>query len=148
MKGSYVLLIQLPKEQTIKVGNMPDTYFASGYYAYVGSAMGGFKSRLNRHLKNNKRPHWHIDYLREKAYLSGIIICETEERVECIIAQAISSQFDCIPGFGSSDCRCRSHLFFSASESQIKSAILAIINSLPIGKRIHLVSAELEEKND
>jgi Uri superfamily endonuclease len=139
MKGSYILLIRLPEGQTINAGSVPDNYFPSGYYAYVGSAMGGLKSRLNRHLKKDKRPHWHIDYLLQKASISGIILCQAEERVECLIAQALSHQFDSIPGFGSSDCKCRSHLFFSANENQMKSTILATLNSLPIDKRIHLV---------
>ena len=101
MKGSYTLLIQLPEEQTITTGRLKATYFPRGYYAYVGSAMGGFKSRLNRHLKSNKKPHWHIDYLLEKASISEIILCETKDRAECAIAQALSCQFDSIPGFGS-----------------------------------------------
>ncbi|MBA7661220.1 hypothetical protein ES703_69235 [subsurface metagenome] len=57
MKGSYVLLIELTGEQTITTGSLKAIYFSRGYYAYVGSAMGGFKSRLNHHLKSNKKPH-------------------------------------------------------------------------------------------
>ena len=144
MKGSYILLIPLPEGQTIKAGSVPNTYFPSGCYAYVGSAMGGFKPRLNRHLKKNEKPRWHIDYLLKRASVSSIILCETEERVECVIAQALSSQFDSIPGFGSSDCRCHSHLFFSADENQMKPTIMSILNSLPINKRIHLVLPEIE----
>ena len=41
MKGSYVLLVGLPEEQTIAVGGLRDVRFLRGYYAYVGSAMGG-----------------------------------------------------------------------------------------------------------
>ena len=130
MKGSYVLLIQLPEEQTITIGSLKAIYFPRGYYAYVGSAMGGFKSRLNRHLKSNKKPHWHIDYLLEKASISEIILCETNDRMECTIAQALTGQFDSIPGFGSSDCKCRSHLFFATDK--MKTTIMATLNSLPI----------------
>ena len=130
MKGSYVLLIPLPEEQTITTGRLKATYFPRGYYAYVGSAMGGFKSRLNRHLKSDKKPHWHIDYLLEKATISEIILCETKDRIECAIAQALSCQFDSIPGFGSSDCKCRSHLFFATNK--MKPTIMATLSSLPI----------------
>ena len=130
MKGSYVILIQLSEEQTITTGGLKAIYFPRGYYAYVGSAMGGFKSRLNRHLRSNKKPHWHIDYLLEKASISSIILCETNNRVECTIAQALNGQFDSIPGFGSSDCKCRSHLFFATDK--MKSTIMVTINSLPI----------------
>jgi Uri superfamily endonuclease len=144
MKGSYILLIQLREEKVIRIGSLSCHSFFPGYYAYVGSAMGGLKSRLNRHRKKDKKPHWHIDYLLEEAILAGITICETEERAECLIAQALSSQLGSISGFGSSDCRCRSHLFFAASESQIKSAISAILSSLPVDKRIHPITPEVE----
>ena len=136
MKGSYVLLIKLPKEQIITIGNRQATHFPGGYYAYVGSAMGGFKSRLNRHLKQNKRPRWHIDYLRQRASINGIILCETKSRVECSIAQALSRQFDSIPGFGSSDCKCHSHLFFATDERQMKAKVIANINRLGIKPRL------------
>ena len=131
-----MLLIQLPEEQTITTGKLKATYFPRGYYAYVGSAMGGFKSRLNRHLKSNKKPHWHIDYLLEKASISEIVLCETKDRTECAVAQALSQQFDSIPGFGSSDCKCRSHLFFATGEEQMKSEIISIINLLGIKPRL------------
>ena len=130
MKGSYVLLIELTEEQTITTGSLKAIYFPRGYYAYVGSAMGGFKSRLNRHLKSDKKPHWHIDYLLEKASISEIVLYETKDRAECPIAQALSCQFDSIPGFGSSDCKCHSHLFFATDK--MKSTIMATLNSLPI----------------
>jgi len=135
-KGSYILLIRLPEEQTIKIGSLKATHFALGYYAYVGSAMGGFKSRLSRHLQRNKKPHWHIDYLLQRASISSIILYETKERVECAIAQALSHQFDSIPGFGASDCKCQSHLFFSADESQMKATTMATLNRLGIKPRI------------
>jgi Uri superfamily endonuclease len=128
VKGSYVLLIKLPEQQKVTLGSRQDVYFPAGYYAYVGSAMGGFKPRLNRHLKGNKKPHWHIDYLLQRASISGIILCETKERIECTIARAFRSQFDSIPGFGASDCKCNSHLFFSAAE--MKLTIMATLSSL------------------
>ena len=134
MKGSYVLLIKLPTEQAIRIGSLNAVQLPHGYYAYIGSAMGGFKSRLSRHLKTNKRPHWHIDYLLQKASINNIIICETKNRAECAIAQAISGQFASIPGFGSSDCKCRSHLFFTAEEMTGK--IMTILDSLGMRPRL------------
>jgi len=136
MKGSYILLIELPKEQIITIGSRQAIQFPRGCYAYVGSAMGGFKSRLNRHLKGNKKPRWHIDYLLQRASINGIILCETEDKVECVIAQALSRQFNSIPGFGSSDCKCRSHLFFATDERQMKSKVMANINLLRIKPRV------------
>ena len=127
VKGSYVLLITLPQQQAIKIGNRQAVHFSRGYYAYVGSAMGGFKPRLNRYFRGNKKPHWHIDYLLQRASISSIILCEAKERLECTIAQALSSQCMAIPGFGSSDCHCHSHLFFVAEKGQMESAIVAVL---------------------
>ena len=136
MKGSYVLLIELPEEQTITVGSHKVIHFHRGGYAYVGSAMGVFKSRLSRHLKRNKRLHWHIDYLLPHAVINGIILCETEDRIECAVAGALSRQFDAIPGFGSSDCKCRSHLFFAPDKRKMKSEAMAGIGLLGIEPRL------------
>ena len=130
VKGSYILLIALPKQQTITIGSLKAVHFRHGYYAYVGSAMGGIKSRLSHHLKRNKRPRWHIDYFLEKASLNGIILRWSQSKEECNIAQALSRQFDCVPGFGSSDCKCKSHLFFANDEEQMKSTIMLILKSL------------------
>lgn len=104
--------------------------------------MGGFKSRLSRHLKRTKRFHWHIDYLLQMACINSIIFGETADRAECAIAQALSRQFDSIPGFGSSDCKCRSHLFFAAEERELKSTIMTTLELLSI--QPELVKARLK----
>ena len=128
MKGSYVLLTELPEEQTITVGSLKAIHFPPGYYAYVGSAMGGVETRISRHFRSNKKIHWHIDYLLQKASISGVIVCETKERTECTIAQVLSNQFDSIPSFGASDCKCPSHLFFASEE--MSSTIVAVLSQL------------------
>ena len=136
MKGSYVLLTKLPEEQTIRIGSLNAVEFPRGYYAYVGSAMGGFKSRLSRHLRGNKKPRWHIDYLLQRTSISGVVVSETVDRVECAIAQALSRQFDSVPDFGSSDCKCKSHLFFAADENRMKSGVMAAFSSLGLAPRL------------
>ena len=135
-KGSYVLLIELPEEQTVTVGSLKAIRFPGGYYAYVGSALAGFKSRLNHHLRGSKKPRWHIDYLLPVASINSIILFETSDRVECTIAHALSYQFNSISGFGSSDCQCRSHLFFATEERQLKSAVISNIGQLDIRPRL------------
>ena len=139
MKGSYILLIRLPEAQTMTIGSLSEVYFPHGYYAYAGSALGGIESRLSRHLNRNKKSHWHIDYLLPKASITDIIIGESEDRVECAIARALSAQFDSIPGFGSSDCRCSSHLFFAAEREQMKSAIIMTFELLAISPKLMML---------
>ncbi len=128
MKGSYILLIEQPEEQTITVGSREALHFPCGYYAYAGSAMGGLGARLSHHFRTNKKPRWHIDYLLQKASISSVITCETEEKTECAIARALRHRFNSIPGFGASDCKCPSHLFFAAEE--MRATIMAVLYSL------------------
>jgi Uri superfamily endonuclease len=132
VKGCYVLLIKLPKARTITIGRLSDIHFPRGNYAYVGSALGGIQSRLSRYFNRNRKRHWHIDYLLEEGSVTGIVTGETEDKVECAVAQVLSSQFDSIPGFGSSDCHCHSHLFFGPEERQLKSNVVAVLESLDI----------------
>ena len=142
MKGSYVLLITLPEEQEIAINGRQRWFLHRGHYAYIGSAMGGLKPRLRRHLNSRKRLHWHIDYLLQKASINDIIICQSDDRVECTIARTLNSRFDSIPGFGSSDCRCHSHLFFAACE--MKSTVLTSLKLL--GRRIDTFTPSLLER--
>ena len=136
MTGSYILLIKLPEEKTIGVGRLQSIHFNSGCYAYVGSAMGGFKARLNRHIKKNKKPRWHIDYLLQEAAITDIILCESEQKVECAIAQALECQLNSVPGFGSSDCHCPSHLFFTTDEEKMRSVIMVTLEELGIQSKL------------
>ena len=63
MKGSYILIIRVKNDLTIKIGSLGKTFFSKGVYAYVGSAMNSLEARIRRHLRNEKKTFWHIDYL-------------------------------------------------------------------------------------
>jgi len=113
-RGSYLLMVKLEKRTAIKAGRLLESVFKAGYYVYVGSAMRGMTSRLARHRRKNKKIHWHIDYLTGEASHVLPIPIRSSERQECEIAGALSSIMQ--PGraeFGSSDCECATHLFFS-----------------------------------
>jgi Uri superfamily endonuclease len=118
--GSYVLVIRLDEARVIAAGRQPRQRFPAGYYAYVGSALNGLRARLARHLREEKRPHWHIDYLLREARIVDIVICQSQERTECAIATSLAERFDTVAGFGASDCRCRSHLFHSGGKMKAK----------------------------
>ncbi len=109
MKGVYVLLIELPKSAEIQVGHLGKIKFKTGFYAYVGSALGGLEARISRHLRKEKKIHWHIDYLLAWARIKEVYV---DYGKECDIARKLSEYFTCIRGFGSSDCDCKSHLFY------------------------------------
>ena len=125
-KGGYLLLTKLPEEEKITVGRMGSQYFPRGYYLYAGSAMNGLKRRIDRHLKKQKRLHWHIDYLLEKASIEEIICIETENKIECELAQRLGNILAWVPGFGASDCKCKSHLYFAKNKSTLKKKIKEI----------------------
>lgn len=113
-RGSYLLLVKMAKKRTIQAGRLSETVFAAGYYVYVGSAMSELSSRLARHRRKTKNPHWHIDYLTAEASHILPIPIRSSKRQECEIAEALSSIIKSGPtGFGSSDCECGTHLFFS-----------------------------------
>jgi Uri superfamily endonuclease len=116
--GTYALALWLAQPATIAVGRLGEFTFPAGYYLYVGSALGpgGLKARLARHLRrqaSDKRIHWHIDYLRERAAWVGAWAQASARRLECRWAAAVLRRPGAqvvAPGFGASDCRCRSHL--------------------------------------
>jgi Uri superfamily endonuclease len=113
MKGSYILLIELNKNKEIKIGKFGNIQFNKGFYFYIGSALNGLENRLNRHFKVDKKNHWHIDYLLEYGKIINAYYKESNFREECNIVQKFENKFLSIPDFGCSDCKCKSHLFYT-----------------------------------
>jgi Uri superfamily endonuclease len=117
MKGCYILIIGLKKDSITSIGKIGDINFNKGYYIYVGSALNGLTMRIKRHMKKQKKIHWHIDYLLKNAKILDIYYKESKIREECDIAKKLNKYLKNIPGFGCSDCRCESHLFYSSKEN-------------------------------
>ena len=102
----------------LAIGKLGEYALQPGYYLYAGSALGGLESRLARHCRPDKRLYWHIDYLTTELQIREAWIVLRKERLECVCAQALRSLPDAevpIAGFGSSDCRCATHLVYCAS---------------------------------
>ncbi len=115
--GTYVLVIELGRAVRLVVGRLGACDFRAGYYLYVGSALGGLQSRVARHLRKEKRLHWHIDYLLQAAKVIEVWYRVGPERLECAWAEALRRSGRVEPvlrGFGASDCGCEGHLFYSA----------------------------------
>ena len=116
-KGTYIIILHLPEERKIEIGNLGKFSFTKGYYAYVGSAFGngGLKERLSHHIKVTENPHWHIDYLRVHAQPVEIWFTNSIKKVEHSWAKILTympgGNFF-LSGFGSSDCKCISHLYY------------------------------------
>ena len=121
--GLYYLYLHVPATLEIGVGRLGVVSFPAGYYIYTGSAMGGLEGRIQRHLNSlhfgQKRPHWHVDYLLPRCEMVGVVLYPTGWKGECALNQALSDRFAATipaPGFGSSDCRCKSHLLYIGRE--------------------------------
>jgi Uri superfamily endonuclease len=115
--GTYVLVLSSRSTDLIQIGRLSALRLQSGIYVYVGSALwpGGVRARLAHHLKLSRRPHWHIDYLRAHTRVEEICYCLDTRRLEHVWAKRIGlAEGASVPlvGFGSTDCRCESHLFF------------------------------------
>jgi Uri superfamily endonuclease len=116
-RGSYAICIRILERITVKVGSLGDLVFEPGRYIYVGSALKGIIPRISRHAEMSKGNlfsfFWHIDYLlKEKnVIIESFFIKISDDREECAIAEQISMISGSIANFGSSDCKCKSHLF-------------------------------------
>ncbi|MBN1145904.1 MAG: GIY-YIG nuclease family protein [Anaerolineales bacterium] len=124
LAGVYALRLRLAQPKSLEVGRLGHVSLAAGEYVYLGSANGpgGLRARLGRHLRGEaSRPHWHIDYLRPAATVSGfcyLVAAPGAARpapLECLWSQALLDlprSSAPLPGFGASDCRsaCPAHL--------------------------------------
>ena len=115
--GTYALVFHVSEEHVIQVGRLGSVRLTPGYYVYVGSARGpgGMIARVRRHLRANKRLHWHVDYLTAHILPSSIVFSTHPEDDECgWVARllAIDGTYVPIRGFGNRDCRhgCPAHL--------------------------------------
>ncbi len=109
--GIYLLCLHLKRAVTgtIKKSNRE---FTSGYYIYAGSAQGGLRGRLKRHINGPHSGHWHIDALLKNARIIDIQL-RIGDIDECGLAQTVSAWPGAQPvnGLGASDCKCSTHLF-------------------------------------
>jgi len=129
MKGTYVLFAQVPYEFTLKISDK-EVLFKPGYYAYVGSALGGVEKRVERHFTQEKKLHWHIDHLLLHAKAVDFLAAKTEERKECAVAEGLAKQSPGIDGFGSSDCKCETHLFYNPDFHALLRQTLGVFKDL------------------
>ncbi len=125
MKGAYILIIKLDRKKRIKVGKLGTFTFPEGYYIYVGSALNNLEKRVLRHLKREKKLKWHIDYFLKHAEVKLALLFPSNEREECKIARKIEKYGKVIAKkFGSSDCKCITHLFYFKNFKELEKALI------------------------
>ena len=91
-----------------------------GFYIYTGRARKNLRKRVERHYSKNKKNHWHIDYLLEKASVNEVIYY-LGRYDECVISGETRDRLDgtAIKKFGSSDCGCSGHLIWVGEEPKL-----------------------------
>lgn len=131
-KGVYCLIFE-NRDCVIEVGKKGKFSFSEGFHIYTGSALGpGGMKRVKRHIdlssKGGKNPRWHVDYLHLNSSfrLAWAFCAGTSARLECELARRLGG--DSVPGFGCTDCTCRSHLFYRKENplSEIKGVFEAL----------------------
>jgi Uri superfamily endonuclease len=139
MKGVYLLLLQLDESQQISVGRSRVLHFTRGFYAYVGSASNGLEARVKRHVSREKKHHWHIDYLLDKASIYEVVLVLVQERLECTLARALEENLLGIRRFGSSDCHCPGHLFFATERNELETQVTRALTVLELACCRHYI---------
>lgn len=139
LPGSYFLLFELNQSIMVNVGKIKDVTFQKGFYGYAGTAFGsgGLRARIKRHLIQNKKKKWHLDWIRPYlSFIQGWYVVNMN--LECIWSQTFLNGDDCflpLKKMGASDCKlgCPAHFF-------------GFISACPndrIEKKIHELSSSL-----
>ena len=112
--GAYLLIIKVPGQTRFAAGSLGQILLMPGWYVYAGSGRKNLSARIARHQRRRKKLHWHIDYLLacvRPADVTGLPI-RSRHDLECALAREVAILAEeAVPGFGCSDCACRSHLF-------------------------------------
>jgi sugar fermentation stimulation protein A len=127
--GNYLIFLEVPEPCEAETGALGLLAFKPGWYVYAGSARKNLSKRISRHLrKTRKRKHWHLDYLRPLAKtIKALPIC-SYKNLECDLAVALADLGGRgIPGFGCSDCRCASHLYYFKDDPRKDRAFVDMI---------------------
>ncbi|GAB6076478.1 GIY-YIG nuclease family protein [Desulfurobacterium crinifex] len=129
-KGTYCILFVIDT-LSFKVKSGKQFSLKKGIYVYVGSAFGsgGLRKRISRHLKKEKKKHWHLDFISTDNSFKVLEIWIIEDKkVECSLANLISETEKPIIGFGSTDCNCPSHLFRVSEIENLRKRLLEEFN--------------------
>jgi Uri superfamily endonuclease len=114
--ADYILVLRFDHDISIPVGALGEIALKNGYFAYCGSAKSGLRGRAGRHLSNPVKKRWHIDHITGASSQRMVFWRAHEKGGECRAAGSLRRGFEEVNGFGSSDCRCPSHLFYLGPE--------------------------------
>jgi len=144
--GIYILELFAKNNLTFNHKKFGHIKLPNGYFYYIGSAQKNLEQRIKRHVKKEKKLHWHIDYLtckRSTKLKSIFIIKNRKKEYECKLVNEMQKIFylkSLIKNFGNSDCtNCDSHLLYSRNSidyNQLCSLYQSTVLFIPSSKEI------------
>ena len=111
--GLYRIWFDLEVPSPIRVGALGEIMFPEGRYAYTGSAKGGIRARVARHMRADGPKRWHIDYVLPHGRVITVEAHPHAAVSECVLSAdplAWPEVEIAAHRFGASDCRCAGHL--------------------------------------
>lgn len=113
-RGGYVLVLENPETFSTSIGSLGTREFKKGFYVYAGSAMKGLENRIKRHGKRSKKKHWHMDYISpfHMKIVKTFPIRHAKNVEQTAAERLLKIAPGYIPGFGSTDSKAPSHLFY------------------------------------
>ncbi|AHF80480.1 GIY-YIG nuclease family protein [Thermococcus paralvinellae] len=115
MRGSYFLVIKVEGDMIVRT-KRKEFPLKAGYYVYVGSAMNSLEKRVERHFKKDKKLHWHIDFLLKESELLRAYLIPNDAKIEEELSREVSKFGKPVKGFGASDLRIGSNLYYFKDE--------------------------------
>lgn len=103
-----MLLIKVNQDVRLECGK--NWQIQKGLYAYIGSAMNSLEKRICRHLSEQKKYHWHIDYLLKNSSILSVFIFPGQ-RKELEVSKEFAKYFTGPKGFGSTDLAVETNLY-------------------------------------
>ncbi len=110
----YAIHLKIFEKKLLQIGKLGTYEFPEGTYIYIGSAKRNIRARIARHIKKVKPLRWHFDYLRPHGEITKFETFDNklDECTRCKQLKEMYQAKEIVKGFGSSDCRCQSHLLY------------------------------------
>lgn len=148
--GTYVVILASAISKEVSIGKSLQISLQPGYYLYIGSAFGpgGVASRIRHHTSAVKRPHWHLDYLRQYTEVIEVWFSYDGLKRECQWASVMGSigdDYNPIKGFGATDCTCPTHLMYSSMRPDYKQFKYLVMNQISAHQDVNLLTMESGE---
>jgi sugar fermentation stimulation protein A len=135
--GVYYIVLWNDTDRILECGSLGNLEFKTGYYVYCGSGRNNLFKRIEHHRKKTKKRHWHMDYISAEMKIAADIPIITDEYTECGLAEIlIENSGEPVKNFGSTDCRCGSHLHYFPDNPLEKSWFWDMVLKLRFGRFI------------